>query len=246
MQADSTTLQQQLQESRAGRRASRTCVYGPGRAGELRSSAAWAAVTALVDSAHCTTRGAAHGGSGVRAEDVMPQGESEGRTVYVLAYAQAEPRRPSPGAGPSPGTIAVEERELEIERELEMEMEMGTDDGSEGPQPGPEDLAAAGPSADEAELEAAMQAAEQGGAQARPGSPDGSSPSSTPPTSPPALRSTSRAASPAIPRPASPTAARWEKLVRTDRTEGDEDELVEAMAARLLKAHEKDEARREL
>eukprot|EP00964_Phaeocystis_antarctica_P128630 scaffold92425_cov57-Phaeocystis_antarctica.AAC.1 len=50
------------------------------------------------------------------------------RTVYVLAYAQAEPRRPNPGAGPSPGTIAAEERELEIKRELEMEMEMGTDD----------------------------------------------------------------------------------------------------------------------
>ena len=156
MQVDSTTLQQQLQESRAGRRASRTCVYGPGRAGELRSSAAWAAVTALVDSAHCMTRGAAHGGSGMRAEDVMPQGESEGRTVYVLAYAQAEPRRPNPGAGPSPGPIAATERELEIERELELEMEMGTDDESDGPQPGPEDLAAVGASAGEAELEAAM------------------------------------------------------------------------------------------
>ena len=92
----------------------------------------------------------------MRAEDVMPQGESEGRTVYVLAYAQAEPRRPNPGAGPSPGPIAATERELEIERELELEMEMGTDDESDGPQPGPEDLAAVGASAGEAELEAAM------------------------------------------------------------------------------------------
>ena len=83
----------------------------------------------------------------------MPQGESEGRTVYVLAYAQAEPRRPNPGAGPSPGPIAATERELEIERELEMEMKMGTDDESDGPQPGPKDLAAVGPSG-EAELEA--------------------------------------------------------------------------------------------
>ena len=121
----------------------------------------------------------------------------------------------------------------------------GNDPCTPGPQPGPEDLAAAGPGAGEAELEAAMQAAERGGAQARPGSPDGSSPSSTPPPSPPASRSASRAASPAMPRPASPTAARWEELVRADCTEGDEDELVETMAARLLKAHEEDEAHRE-
>ena len=48
---------------------------------------------------------------------------------------------------------AAMERELEIERELEMEMKMGTDDESDGPQPGPKDLAAVGPSG-EAELEA--------------------------------------------------------------------------------------------
>ena len=124
-----------------------------------------------------------------------------------------------------------------------METEMGIDDESDGPQPGPEDLAAAGLSC-EVQLEAAMQAAEQGGAQACPGRPDGSSPSSTPPPSPPASRGTSRAASPVMPRPASPTAARWEELVRADCTEGDEDEMVETMAARLLKAHEEDEAHR--
>ena len=66
------------------------------------------------------------------------------------------------------------------------------------------------------------------------GSPDGSSPASTPLPSLPASRNTSRAASPVMPRPASPTTARWEELVRADCTEGDEDDHLEATT---LKTH---------
>ena len=43
----------------------------------------------------------------------------------------------------------------------------------------------------------------------------------------------------------SPAAARWESLVQADCTEGDEDETVEAMVARLLKARKKGEAHHE-
>ena len=43
-------------------------------------------------------------------------------------------------------------------------------------------------------------------------------------------------------RPTSPSTTRWEKLVQAGCTEGDEDEneTVELMAARLLKAHKED------
>jgi hypothetical protein len=43
----------------------------------------------------------------------------------------------------------------------------------------------------------------------------------------------------------SPTAARWEELVRADCTEGDEDEMVAPMVERLLTAHKEGEARHE-
>ena len=43
----------------------------------------------------------------------------------------------------------------------------------------------------------------------------------------------------------STSTARWEKLVQADCTEGDEDETVELMAARLLKARKEDEAHHE-
>ena len=89
---------------RGAKQASRTRVYEPGEASELRGSAAWATVTALVDSAHEAARGAAHGGSGGRAEDLLPSGEGEGRAVYVLAYARAGLRRPGAGPDPDPDT----------------------------------------------------------------------------------------------------------------------------------------------
>ena len=48
-------------------------------------------------------------------------------------------------------------------------------------------------------------------------------------------------------RPTSPSTTRWEKLVQAGCTEGDEDEneTVELVAARLLKAHKEDEMHRE-
>ena len=36
----------------------------------------------MVDSAHATARGAAHGGSGEKAEDLLPRDEAEGRTIW--------------------------------------------------------------------------------------------------------------------------------------------------------------------
>ena len=121
------------------------------------------------------------------------------------------------------------------------EMERAAADESNGPWPGPEDRAAQGLSC-EMELKAAMRAAE---GQPCPGSPCDSSPANTPPPSAPTSREPSRATSPAAPRPTSPSATRWEKLVQADCTEGDEDETVERMAARLLKAHKEDETHRE-
>jgi len=277
MQADGAVLQQRLQAPRAAGQASHTQVYGPGRAGELRGSTVWAAVTALVDAAHCIARGVARGGSGARAKDLMPQGKGEERTVYVLIHARpgplgpgpgsgpnpgpspspeagrdANPRpisspgpNPSPGPGPSPNPTPRWEEETDIDRELEAEREIADELRAAQPSPGPGDPAAAELS-HEAELEAAMQAAEaQGGTHACPGSPGDSSPASTPPPSLPTSRSTSRAASPAMPRPVSPTAARWEELVRADCTEGDEDEMVAPMVERLLTAHKEGEARHE-
>ena len=123
------------------------------------------------------------------------------------------------------------------------EAEAAAADEPDGPQPWPEDHTAQGPS-HEAELEAAMRAAEE---QSFPGSPCDSSPANTPPPSAPTSREPSRATSPAAPRPTSPSTTRWEKLVQADCTEGDEDEdeTVELMAARLLKAHKEDEMHRE-
>ena len=311
MQADGATLIQGLQASRGAKQASCTRVHEQGSASELRGGAAWATVTALVDSAHEAARGAAHGGSGRRAEDLLPSGEEESRTIYVLAYARAGPHGPSDGPDPSPGTTPRPDpapdpgtceshgpgtgtyhghgtgprpgpsptprragggtgaagreadtahpaeasapcmegwqEELDLERELEMEREMAAEaeaaaaDGPDGPQPWPEDCTAQEPGC-EAELEAAMRAAE---GRPWPGSPCDSSPASTPPPSTPTTREPSRATSPAAPRPASPSATRWEELVQADCTEGDEDETVERMAARLLEAHKEDEAHRE-
>ena len=104
MQADGATLIQRLQVSRGAKQASCTWVHELGRASELRGSAAWATVTALVDSAHEMARGAARGGSGGRAEDLLPSGEGESRTIYELAYARAGLRGPSAGPDPDPDT----------------------------------------------------------------------------------------------------------------------------------------------
>ena len=174
--------------------------------------------------------------------------------MYVLAYAQAATGAAGQRAGASPhapaqarctqGRQTAEaalERELEMEREMAAEAEGAAADEPDGPQPWPEGRTAQEPSY-EAELEAAMRAAE---GRPCPGSPCDSSPASTPPPSTPTSREPSRATSPAAPRPTSPSATRWEKLVQADCTEGDEDETVEHMAARLLKAHKEDEAHRE-
>merc|ERR1712086_268974 len=101
---DGATLMQSLQASRGAKQASCTRVYELGKASELRGSAAWATVTALVDSAHEMARGAARGGSGGRAEDLLPSGEGESRTIYVLAYARAGLCGPGAGPGPDPDT----------------------------------------------------------------------------------------------------------------------------------------------
>ena len=87
-----------------------------------------------------------------------------------------------------------------------------------------------------------MRAAEgQGAAQLRPGSPRDDSPlagarPTGPPTPAPAPCDAPRDTSPETRRTVSPATARWESLVQADCTEGDEDETVEAMVARLLKA----------
>ena len=84
MQADGTTLAEGLQAPRRTERRSRARVYGKGEASGLRNSATWAEVTALVNSAQATARGTAHGGSGGKAEDLLPRDGAEGRTIYVL------------------------------------------------------------------------------------------------------------------------------------------------------------------
>ena len=63
-------------------------MHRKGEASGLRNSAAWAEVTALVDLAHAAARGAAHGGSGEKAEHLLPRDEAEGRTIYVLEYTR--------------------------------------------------------------------------------------------------------------------------------------------------------------
>ena len=72
-------------------------VHRKGEASGLRNSAAWAEVTALVDLAHAAARGAAHGGSGEKAEHLLPRDEAEGRTIYVLEYTRGGVQGPDEG-----------------------------------------------------------------------------------------------------------------------------------------------------
>ena len=105
MQADGATLMQSLQASRGTKQASRTRVYELGEASDLRGGAAWATVTALWWTRRTTRRAVPpHGGSGGGTEDLLPSGEGESRTIYVLAYARAGLRGPSAGPDPGPDT----------------------------------------------------------------------------------------------------------------------------------------------
>ena len=224
MQADGEELLQRLRARPTTPRVATLERHAPGELGALRRSGAWTAARRLVDAAHSATRGVARGGSGKEATELLPPREIEERVVYVLARLRAPEGGAETMGGPSAtATLQGLDNEWDMDEELEEEQAMM----AEGPVP-PGEMSPPG----------------------TPGSSTGSSPAATPGSSPaatppPSVTHASPVASPASSRPPSPAAVRWRAACEADDVEGDEEETLETMAARLRRVRSEEEARLE-
>ena len=232
MQADGEALLRRLRARPAAQRMAELERHGPDQLGALRRSAAWTAARRLVDAAHNTTRGAASGGSGRKATELLPPRAMEERVTYVLARLRA----PQRSAGPTSGLPVVAGawnnngdsmrskkadpvqsggNDWDVDEELEEEQAMMAETG--GPMP-PDEMSP-------------------------PDTPGTSVSSSPAPTPSPSVAHVSPAGSPAPSRPPSPASVRWRATCEADNVEGDEEETLGTMAARLRQVRAEEEAR---